>query len=63
MVSNNFMEIRRGGGGVFERGNPWGGGTKAVSEIQVEGGGSKNRAFRWGEGVRVDCFWNNPLKF
>ena len=41
MVSNNFMEIRRGGGGVFERGNPWGGGTKAVSEIRVEGGGDQ----------------------
>ena len=61
MVSNNFMEIRRGGGGVFERGNPWGGGAKAVLEIQVEGGVKKPCLPLGGGGV--DFFWNNPLKF
>ena len=54
MVSNNFMEIQRGG--VFERGNPWGGGAKAVSEIQVEGG-VKKPCLLLGEGG-VDFFWN-----
>ena len=45
MVSNNFMEIQRGGGGrVFELGNPEGRGAQAVLEIQVDGA-SKNRAF------------------
>ena len=51
MVSNNFMEIRRGGG-VFEHGNPWGGGAKAVSDFRWKEG-SKNRAFHWGEGVWI----------
>ena len=41
------MEIQMGGG-VFELGNPEGRGAQAVLEIQVEGGGSKNRAFRRG---------------
>ena len=57
--SNNFMEIRMGGGegeGVFELGNPEGRGAHAVSEFQVEGG-SKKHAFCH-EGV--DFFWNNP---
>ena len=47
-----------GGGGVFELGNPEGRGAQAVVEIQVGGGGSKNRVFRRGG---VDFFWNNPL--
>ena len=39
MVSNNFMEIQRGGGGrVFELGNPEGRGAQAVLEIRVDGG-------------------------
>ena len=46
------------GGGVFELGNPEGRGAQAVLEIQVEGGGDKNRAFRCGG---VDFFWNNPI--
>ena len=45
-------------GGVFELGNPKGMGAQAVLEIQVGGGGVKNRAFRHGG---VDFFWNNPL--
>ena len=57
MVSNNFMEIQMGEG-VFEPGNPEGRGAQAVLAIQVEGGGSKNRAFRCGG---VDFFWNNPI--
>ena len=56
MVSNNFMEIRRGGGGVFECGNPWGGGTKAVSEIQVEGGGIKKPCLPLGGGGTCGLF-------
>ena len=46
-----------GEGGVFELGNPDGRTAQAVLEIQVEGGGSKNRAFCHGG---VDFFWNNP---
>ena len=62
-MSNNFIEIQMGGGGsggggVFELGNPEGRGAQAVLEIQVERGGSKNRAFRHGG---VDFFWNNPM--
>ena len=56
MVSNNFMEIQMGG--VFELGNPEWRGAQAVLEIQVDGGGSKNRASRRGG---VDVFWNNPM--
>ena len=52
------MEIQMGGG-VFELGNPKGGGAQAVLEIQIGGGGSKNRAFRHGG---VDFFWNNPIQ-
>ena len=37
-----------------------GGGTQAVLEIQVDGGGSKNHAFCHGG---VDFFWNNPLLY
>ena len=40
-VSNNFMEIQMGGGGVFELGNREGRGAEAVLEIQVDGGGKK----------------------
>ena len=51
------MEIQMGVG-VFELGNPEGKGAEAVLEIQVDGGGQTNRAFRRGG---VDFFWNNPI--
>ena len=47
-----------GGGGSLNLEILRGGGARAVLEIQVEGGGSKNRAFRR-EGV--DFLWNNPF--
>ena len=58
-VSNNFMEIHMGGG-VFKLGNPEGRGAEAVLEIQGDGGGVKNCAFRRGG---MDFFWNNPLHY
>ena len=39
MVSNNFMEIQIGGGGSLNLEILRGGGTQAVLEIQVDGGG------------------------
>ena len=41
MVSNNFMEIQIGGGGSLNLEILRGGGTQAVLEIQVDGGGFK----------------------
>ena len=37
-VSNNFVQIHTGEGGVIELGNPEGRGAQAVLEIQVDGG-------------------------
>ena len=53
MVSNNFMEIRRGGGGESLNVEILGeGGLKQFWKFRWKEG-SKNRAFRWGEGVWI----------
>ena len=41
MVSNNFMEIQMGGGGVFEHGNPEEGGLSSFGNLGGRGGGGQ----------------------
>ena len=52
MVSNNFMEIRRGGGESLNVEILGEGGLKQFWKFRWKEG-SKNRAFRWGEGVWI----------
>ena len=53
MVSNNFMEIQIGGGGSLNLEILRGGGTRAVLEIQVDGGGGVQKTMPSVKGVWI----------